>query len=270
MKKKILISMFFAAVAAIAVIAVSCQKEKHPDEELSVAIASSSEMEEYIVSGYELQAAAKEFEKALNQVDWSKLSFVKDEDGREVMRLPVQSLNFETKLRQFNGRKGALQKRYPQVVSMPLETCSHIIRSCVQRSETVSAKLLDMGINVFQPMTKIRPEGFEDGMDFLDGWMGTPNYVEAMMVVYRDGSSAIYVDPSNTYNQSHISLEHRGGLYYYPQGGSSSPILFLAHTHQSGPNPSPEDYASAGQTPGLMEAIYYNGNLYGYDASGRH
>lgn len=126
-----------------------------------------------------------------------------------------------------------------------------------------------MGINVFQPSTKqMKPESFEDNMLFLNNWVSSPGYVEAMMVVYRDGSSAIYIDQRNTNRQSHITLERTNGLYYYRDGGSNSPILFLAHTHQSGPNPSSEDLIEMRKYPGLMGAVYYNGQLKGFNASG--
>lgn len=119
------------------------------------------------------------------------------------------------------------------------------------------------------PATKGLPEPFEDSMEFLGGWTAGSHYVEAHLVVYCDGTSAIVIDPNNTPTSSNITVTRRSdGRYYYPQGGSNSPILVLAHTHQSGPYPSEQDKANCLKTPGLMRAIYHDGTLRGYDENG--
>lgn len=129
-----------------------------------------------------------------------------------------------------------------------------------------------MGINLFQPTTKVRPESFDDSMLFLSEWTTTNHhYVEAVIVVYRDGSSCIYIDPSNTYKSStYPPLKHVNGtdLFYYPEGGSNSPILFIGHTHLSDREASPKDRETA--IDGLREAVYYNGNFYPYDKNGNY
>ncbi len=273
MKKRLLTITFVCLLTVVGgLIFWGCEKQNYVDDEaLSAAIASSSEMEEYIIAGYEMHAALKEFEQVLNSIDFSKLDFVPDTDGKLVMRLPIQSLTFEARLGKFNDKKSALRKRYPQIASMPRETCNNMIRTCVQKSVRVSSKLLDMNVSVFQPNTKIRPESFEDSMEFLSGWMGVSNYVEAVIIVYRDGSSSIYIDPRNTPTTSYYPpLSHVNGtdLFYYPGGGNSSPILFIGHTHQSGPDPSAVDCQTA--IDGLIEAIYYDGNFYPFDKNGRY
>ena len=255
----------------VAVILWACQKEKYPDENIDAEIARSAEMENYIVAGYELQAALNEWQNVLNAIDFSKLEFVPDADGKLVMHVPVQSLVFDAKLRALNTSRSVLQSRYPELASFVSARRQDIIESCISNSVVVNTKLLDMGINIFQPMTRrIRPELFDDSMLFLNEWTtNNHHYVEAVIVVYRDGSSSIYIDPRNTYKESHYPGIRPGsdGLFYYPEGGSNSAILFVGHTHLSDGDPSATDRATA--VDGLREAVYYNGNFYAYDKNGR-
>ena len=261
-----------AAIVSIGSVLVftGCQKEKYSDDNIDAEIAQSSEMENYIVAGYELQAALNEWQNSLNAIDFSKLEFVPDADGKLVMHMPVQSLVFDAKLRALNTSRSVLQSRYPELASFVSERRQDIIESCISNSVVVNTKLLDMGINIFQPMTRrIRPELFDDSMLFLNEWTtNNHHYVEAVIVVYRDGSSSIYIDPSNTYNQStYPGITQEGDLFYYRGGGSNSPILFVGHTHLSDGEPSAKDRSTA--VDGLREAVYYNGNFYAYDKNGR-
>lgn len=258
------------AVSA-AVVLWACQKEKYPDDAIDAQIAKSVEMENYIVAGYELQTALVEFQKELNKVDFSKLEFVPGKDGKLVMRVPIPHQNFIEKLKALNMNRSALQSRFPELAGFALERKNSIIESCIAYSITVATKLLDMGINVMLPATKRLPESFEDSMEFLGGWTAGSHYVEAVIVVYRDGSSCIYIDPSNTYKSStYPPLKHANGtdLFYYPEGGSNSPILFIGHTHLSDGEASPKDRETA--IDGLREAVYYNDNFYPYDKNGNY
>lgn len=102
-----------AAAAAIAsigsmLIVSACQKEQYPDDTIELQIAKSAEMENYIVAGYELQAALNEFQKELNKVDFSKLEFVPGKDGKLVMRVPIPHQNFIKKLKALNMNRSAL------------------------------------------------------------------------------------------------------------------------------------------------------------------
>ncbi len=271
MKKQLLFQILSVGIVVLTACLIlwACQKEKYPND-IDARIAASPEMEAYIVAGYELQAARNEIQQELNKIDFSKLEFVREADGRLVMHLPTdQAFSFETKLKKLNVTKGVLQSRFPELSAFSLLRSEKIITSCIENSVTVSSTLLNLGFDISLPTKRPGgPEGFEDGMLFLENWVRNPNYVEAMMVVYRDGSSAIYVDPRNTSTQSHITLERTNGLYYYREGGSDSPILFLAHTHQSGPRPSAEDLIEMKKYPGLIGAVYYDGTLTAYDASG--
>lgn len=94
MKTRLQVKVMAASLLAVgaAVVLWACQKEKYPDDAIDAQIAESVEMENYIVAGYELQTALVEFQKTMNSIDWSQMHYVKDEDGHEVMHLPVKAL----------------------------------------------------------------------------------------------------------------------------------------------------------------------------------
>ena len=187
---------------ATVVILWACQKEKYPDENIDAEIARSAEMENYIVAGYELQAALNEFQKTMNAIDWSQMHYVKDENGNEVMHLPVQSLIFEAKLNEFNDKKNILQRKYRRLTSYSQEKCEDMIQYCLENSVTVNTKLLDMGINIFQPITKFMddPEELNEAalLDSMGRYTASPTNVEAMFFGHDNGLFDIHIDSSNT------------------------------------------------------------------------
>lgn len=147
MKTRLLVKVMAASLLAVgaALILWACQKEKYPEDKIDTQIASSAEMENYIVAGYELQAALVEFQKELNKVDFSKLEFVSGTDGKLVMRVPIPHQNFIEKLKALNMNRSALQSRFPELAGFALERRNSIIGSCIACSMTVATKLLDTG-----------------------------------------------------------------------------------------------------------------------------
>ncbi len=92
-----------------------------------------------------------------------------------------------------------------------------------------------MGINISQPTTKGSwTESFNDSdgyMSYLADWMENPDYNEAIIIVFKDGSATIVHDDSFTPTQSVIpSLGYTDdySAYYY----DNKEIDFVAHTHQ--------------------------------------
>lgn len=235
----------------------ACQKEKFPEDIPDAQIVASLEMEEYIVAGYELRSALNEMQQELKKIDFSKLEFVRDAEGKLVMHLPVQCRGFEVKLKAFNEKKYKLLQKFPQLSSFASNRRMKIIGTCIQNSVPVSTTLLNMGIDICISTKRPGMETFDDSMLFLSEWVGNnPHYVEAVIIVYRDGSSCIYIDPTNTYKSStYPPLQHVNGtdLFYYRDGGSDSPILFIGHTHLSGGEPSAKDCETA--IDGLREAV---------------
>lgn len=246
----------------------ACQKEKYPDDTIDAEIAASVEMEEYVVAGYELQAALTEFQRAMNATDWSRMRYVQDEDGREVMRLPVQSLVFEAKLNRFNEKKELLQRKYRRLTSYSPERCEALIQNCLDNSVQVATKLLDMGFNVYLPRTKAILEPFteESLKDSLGSWVNNSHYVEAWYVKYTNGIYNIFIDSTNTSNQARIPeiiRDNHTGNFYWPGGGQpNTPIDFIGHTHRNSSKPSAKD--SAAYIPGLTHTIFFNGTFHKY------
>lgn len=243
----------------------ACQKEKYPDDTIDAEIAASVEMEEYVVAGYELQAALTEFQQAMNATDWSQMHYVQDEDGREVMRLPVQSLVFEAKLNRFNEKKELLQRKYRRLTSYSPEQCEALIQNCLDNSVQVATKLLDMGFNVYLPRTKAILEPFteESLIDSLRRYVTNPNHVEALFVGYENHRYDIYVSDSNTrYSAWPPNIVQNGNRYFW-RGGSqpNSPINLIGHTHFGNDSiPSSVD-SSAIRLPGVRYVIFTNGEF---------
>lgn len=271
MKTRLLIKVMAASLLAVgaALILWACQKEKYPDENLDAEITRSAVMENYIVAGYELQIAMKEFQKEISKVNFSKLEFTPNEEGIMRIQLPVQSLIFEARLNAFNDRKRELYRHFPQLASFSPERRESILESCVSNSVTVSTKLLDMGINIMTPSTKgFYPEPWLDGMDWLNDWMGDSSYVEAHAIFFDDGSCVILVDPRNTAGSANITVNLKSDGQWYHES-SNRPIFILGHTHQSGWYPSQQDMDNCRKTPGLRRAIYHNGELREYNENGK-
>lgn len=264
-----ILSVSLLAVAT-AIVLWACQKEKYPDDMIDTQIASSAEMENYIVAGYELQAALNEFQKAMNAIDWSQMHYVKDEDGHEVMHLPVQSLIFEAKLNQFNDKKDILQRKYRRLTSYSQEKCEDIIQYCLKNSVMVSTKLLDMGIDIYLPTTKFMddPEGLNQTalMDSLGRYTADTSHVEAMFFGHDNGYYDIHIDSANTrYEANPPGIVTNGGKYYW-RGGSypNSPINTIGHTHFGNDSIPSHTDSIATRLPGIRYVIFQGGTFHDF------
>ncbi len=166
-----------------------------------------------------------------------------------------------------------LVAKYPCFLSFDRGMIMRYIRMCCQQSMEVSGRLLDLGIDVNRSMTKggstEQYGNMSDVMNFLSGWMSNSNYVEIAIIEYADGRIATYRDDRNTASEFFLPFETRNndGYRYFPAGGSDKPVVFVAHTHRSGPDPSEQDLTTL--RDGITSAIYYQGTMYKFDKNGR-
>lgn len=268
--KKTLLKVLSVGALAIAMLVTcwSCQKEDNPtsDEELAALIARSQEMEDYIVAGYELEKIMQEWEEAMANIDFDNPDYI-DENGYHVIKLPVSQEDIQKKLDKFNECKSALQKKYPQVISMSSEQCYSIIEACMKNSETIGDKLLAMGINVFMA-SKVIVEDLILPFDqqFLSEYVSNPNNVEAMWLQFEDGHQIIYINGNNTTDSCYLPYSVSNGNAYFP-GYPNSRLTTIIHTHNGDMLPSPSEIDQQGKLPGVNNVdygIYWKDNVYYY------
>jgi hypothetical protein len=276
--RRIIIASIVAVIAIVAGFVAGCQREG--DEPLDDAIISSSELEEYIIAASDLKQSLAAFEKEMGRVDFSKLEVSYDRDGRKTMRLPasVGAVSIEEKVRAFNEKKEALLGKYPQFVSCSPERIQTYFQQCVQSSQTVSGKLLKMGINFSRPVLKSGSENNGTvltyaNMFYLQGplyaWMFSSNYVELFIIAYADGTYATYQHSNATSTWTEIGLSRNSnGNIYFRAGNLNSPVIWIGHTHLSGPAPyrgeQDSDYTTKKLFPEIGHWIYYDGLFYNY------
>lgn len=192
-----------ALTIAMLVTCWSCKKEDNPtsDKELAALIARSQEMEDYIVAGYELEKIMQEWEEAMANIDFDNPDYV-DENGYHVIKLPVSLEDIQAKSDKFNACKTALQKKYPQVITMSAEQCYSIVEACMKDSETIGDKLLALGINVFMTTTKVISDDQKLSFDqqFLAKHLGNHNHVEVVLMQLEDGHREVYLNTTGKVN----------------------------------------------------------------------
>lgn len=262
MKNKLLIRTLLSSICVLigAFFLFGCEKE-HNSDLLDTDIANSPKLEAYVIAKYDLQQSITELRNYLSKIDFTKLEWV-EENGRMVMHLPGIPPKIETKVAALNEANSALLREFPQIASLSVQTKGDYVQYCTQNSVAVNDKLLDLGINAYQAITKRPVDEWGDVMDFLDNHMGSPNYVEAIIIGYADGGCSIYIDSRNTANGSYSpDWTMINGVAHYPEGGNNSPVVMVAHTHRN--NAELSDYdKQANYPPGVVGAIYYDGAYY--------
>lgn len=179
-----------------------------------------------------------------------------------VMHLPGRPPKIEAKVAALNEANSALLREFPQIASLSIQAKGDYVQYCTQNSVAVNDKLLDLGINAYQAITKRPVDEWGDVFDFLDRHMGSPNYVEVTIIGYADGGAYIYIDPRNTSHGSYSpDLTMINGVAHYPEGGNNSAVVMIAHTHRYSSNPSEYDQPGS-YPPGVVGAIYYDGAYY--------
>lgn len=265
MKNSLLFRSFWPSILALitAFLLLGCEKER-TDDFFDPAIANSPKMEAYVIAKYDLQQSIIDLRTYLGRIDLSKLEWV-EENGRMVMHLPGIPPKIEAKVAALNEANSALLSEFPQIASFSSQTKGDYLQYCTQNSVAVNNRLLDLGINAYQVTTKRFIDEWGDVMDFLDGHMGSHNYVEVVIIGYADGGSYIYTDSRNTSSRAYYPMFTRrsDGRGYYPEGGDNSAVVMVAHTHRYSSTPSSDD--TRVRHSEFAEAIYYDGAFYRYN-----
>jgi hypothetical protein len=252
-------------VISLGIFTQSCSRYDEPDT-LDSNIVNSTEMEEYIIAASDFKRTLSDFEKEISKVDFSKLEVAFDTDGRKIMRVPafVRDLKIDEKLRSFNQKKEALQGKYPQIVSFTKETNTKYVQQCIRSSLKVKNKLLKMGIDINQPKLKVSViESFNNSNEYcayLASWVSSADYVEIVLVIFKDGSAKAYSDPRNTERMCKSpGFSKSNGEWHVNGDLEQRPIEYVTHTHTNSAVPSPADSTARKQYPDLTFTVYYDG-----------
>ncbi len=250
-----------------------CEKDEYElIDELDEAILNSSELEEYIIAGADLQQSLAIFKSKLNKIDFSKLEVTYDAEGKKVVHFSsglVGNIRIEEKVQIFNDKKQALQKKFPQFVSFRETETDKYFQKSIENSVNVKGGLLKLGINFSIPKLKSGTEtwgGAEDEYSmkvFLHDWCNEEDYVELAIYYYEDGTFGTYQFAGAT--SSNVDVQYypgSDGKIYFPPGGSSSAIISIGHTHLNSSTPGTKDLTN--RIPGVTEFIYYNWGMYYY------
>jgi hypothetical protein len=241
----------------------SCSRE---DDFAENEITNSPELEEYIIAAIDLQEALKTFEREFAKVDFENLETV-IENGQKVRYLPaaIRSLNIERKVMFMNEQKEALLNKYPQLLNLEPHDFANYVNNCIKQSTRVSEFFLDKKINIYQPLLKaVTRESSFDNMSQLIGhlynWTLAPDYVEASVLFFNDGTFLVVVDDRNTPTHFALTITIIGDKYYF----NNKRISEIAHTHLSGFSPSSLDLEIKMDFPYCSWSIFYNGAFHSY------
>lgn len=247
-----------------------CEKEEN--KLLDKVLLNSSELEEYIIAGADLQHSLAIFKSKLNKIDFSKLEITYDAEGRKVVHLSpglVGNFRIEEKVQIFNEKKEAMQKKFPQFVSLREAEAKDYFQKSVENSVNVISEFLKLGINISTPKLKSGDEwwyGYENEVymnSYLYNWIQDPDYVELWIIYYEDGTFGTHQSSTATSTSTSIQYYESNGQMYFPQGGSSSPVTSIGHTHQYSSNPSSTDY-NVSFPSSVTTFIYYDWGFYYY------
>ena len=158
-KKIVKIVSILSAVAVIAIFAgvlTGCQREQE-NEPLDEAILNSSELEEYIVAGADLERSMSIFASELNKIDFSTLKVTYEPGWIKVVHLPISSngsISIDEKVRIFNEKKETFRKKFPHFVSFKEDVGIKYFQQCIQNSVKVQGEFLKLGISTSKPLLK--------------------------------------------------------------------------------------------------------------------
>jgi len=270
-KIKLFLALAFVGMIALGITVQSCSKEEYEPVVLDEEILNSSELEEFIVAGADLQQSLAIFTDGLNQIDFSTLEVITHAEGKESIHLPSsfwKSIRIEEKLQIFNEKKEVLIRKIPQFTACREDIQKKYLNACVNNSVNVQGEFLKLGIKSSRPLLKGGTLESWSGEDlyaliyFLVSWMSSSNYVELFILSYTNGTYGTWVDDRNTPLKCHASFNRINDTWYH-QGNA---VSWVAHTHSNDSCASPEDkYNATNKTPGLPSYIYYQGGYYGYN-----
>lgn len=287
--RAIVLTLAFISIIPSAIFIQSCSYDKEKtieDELVDSEIINSTELEQYIIAGADLQQSLANISSTLNKIDFSTLEVDYNVDGwKKVVHIPRDLINpneeIEEKVQILNEKKEALLKKFPQFSSLKRDVGEKYFRQCVESSINVSDEFLRLGINTSRPLLKSGPNEANGSYihqdqcylyQFLGSWVTTtnPDYQELWIMKFQDGTYATYQHPdarptSNGYTVGGWPPRQidQHGQWYYSVDGTPKRIVEIGHTHidHSYPTPGPDHFDTP---PGVQRFIYYNYNMYYY------
>ena len=269
-RKSLAVGLMFIVTSCL--VFNGCEKDEYEQDSLDKILLNSSELEEYIIAGADLQHSLAVFKSRLNKIDFSKLEVTYDAKGRKVVHLSpglIGNFRIEEKVQMFNEKKEAIQNKFPQFVSFSEVEAKKYFQRSIENSVNVIGKFLKLGVNISGPKLKSASEywyGDEDMVymeSFLYNWINSEDYVEIAIFYYEDGTFWTYQFEDATSNSVNIQVyPGSDGKWYFPQGGSSSAVISIGHTHRFSSTPSTSDLNN--RISGVTEFIYYNWGMYYY------
>lgn len=266
------------AIIGLVCIAVSCfifqgcEKDEYEQDSFDKILLNSSELEEYIIAGADLQHSLAVFKSRMNKIDFSKLEVTYDAEGKKVVHLSpglIGKFCIEEKVQLFNEKKKELQSKFPQFVSFSEAEAKKYFQMSIDNSVNVRTEFLKLGINISGPKLKSGNEswyGAENEVfmnSFLYNWISSYSYVELWIIYYADGTFGTYQSPTATSSYTSMTYTLSNGQMYFPQGGSSSAVVSIGHTHRYSSNPGDTDY-NQNFPSSVTKFIYYDWGMYYY------
>lgn len=252
-------------LCTIGILSQSCQKESSVEKEyLDPVVLNSPELAEYIIAGAEYKDAMRIFMQEMHKINFAKLEFVKNSEGKEVAYLPI-SVNIGDKILQLNKKKDLLYAQYPQFAFLTIDAKNEYFQECIRNSVPVNSRLLELGIDPNQPMTKsssnellISTGRIDSIMEFLSNWTNN-SFNEVTVVVFSDGSAMYYSTSADSPTGCKTpEMQKVDGKYYY-QGKQ---VKELIHSQPDTWDPSQDDIDA--KEDGLLYSTYYNGMFQRY------
>lgn len=230
------------------------------EAEIEEEVVNSPELEEFIVADIELQQAFNTLTQEIKNINFLEIKEIQNAEGEIVLDVSI-SIYIENNVRVFNEKKEALIEKFPQLTSSS-ELRQKCFQQALENSPTINKKILESGINAYQPRLKGgRTEFFsrENYTGYLANQVARSNYVEVIVLVFENGKSIAYIDDKATADRSSITLYRYGSTNYWYSAYSSSRVVKIIHTHTSGIQPSQHDKNEKKKYPGLKHYIFYNG-----------
>jgi hypothetical protein len=240
-----------------------CGNEMKIDLPIEAEVVNSIELEEFIIADIELQQSFNTFREEVKSIDFSKLEKTKDIEGITVLHIPT-SICIENKTSEFNEKKELLLAKYPQLNSFSSDVKQKCFEQSIANSPKISKRILESGIGIHQPRLKGGSVEFFTGgsyCEYLATRVKSGDYVEVILLVFKDGTVMTYIDEKATPYSSSMTLYNASSTgEWYSSYYTKSPIEVFIHTHTSGGSPSQSDLNN--KKPGLNSAIYYSGSIY--------
>lgn len=267
------IKLLLVTIVSILLFVIGCENVETADI-VNEEITESAEMEAYILAGLDLQHSLNQFKQELRSIDVLSITPKLDSRGNMVINLPTR-ICIEQKTKDFNTKKRALLQKYPELTTMKSVKRLDHIKVTVDNSLKITKAIMEFESTPAQPRLRSEPtptefftQGFsteEEAFAFLDQQIASSNYVEVVLIKFRDGTFMTVISDINTDSRAYIKtginpnngrhyLSDENGMMMYP-----SSIDYVAHTHNDPSGPSNLDLEAKTQLDGVPTYIYCTG-----------